>query len=291
MKLLDDAVDAILITENSKRKYLSLAHNVNTTYRAILPDPTASAFAPIRTLFSVIAEKIRSLTPEVDVSGVMEAVEELLDRSIATEGYVIETAEPPVVDLSKIDFEALKARFEKSHKRIEAEKLKGAIGIQLTRMIRLNRSRLDYLEKFQQMIEEYNAGSLNVETFFAKLVAFAEELTQEEKRGIAERLSEEELAVFDLLTRPEMRLTKVEERQVKQVAEDLLNTLKREKLVLDWRKRQQSRAAVRLCIQEILDQLPAAYTRDLYGQKCELVYQHVYDSYFGEGASVYAAAS
>ncbi len=40
---------------------------------------------------------------------------------------------------------------------------------------------------------------------------------------------------------------------------DLLETLKNEKLVLDWRKRQQSRAVVRLSIEEILDRLPLNY--------------------------------
>ena len=43
--------------------------------------------------------------------------------------------------------------------------------------------------------------------------------------GIAEKLSEEELAVFDLLTKPEISLTKKEQNQVKKVARELLETL------------------------------------------------------------------
>jgi len=70
----------------------------------------------------------------------------------------------------------------------------------------------------------------------------------------------------------------------------LLDTLKAERLVLDWRKRQQSRAAVRLAIEEALDQLPDRYTKDLYDQKCEAVYQHIYDSYYGIGRSVYTVS-
>jgi type I restriction enzyme R subunit len=294
VKLLDDAVEAILVNDESKRKYLSLAGNVANLFKAILPDPAANEFGQMQTLFGVIAEKIRSLTPEPDISEVMEAVEDLLDESIAPKGYVIQR-EPPgaygtdhLLDLSKIDVEALKARFEDSHKRIEAEKLRGATHSKLRKLVRLNKSRMDYLEKFQRMIEEYNAGSLNVELFFARLLAFAQELNEEERRGIAEQLTEEELAIFDLLTKPEMRLSKKEEQEVKKVAQELLETLKREKLVLDWRKRQQSRAAVRLTIEEVLDQLPTIYSPELYRQKCDAVYQHVYDSYFGLGRSVYA---
>jgi len=144
------------------------------------------------------------------------------------------------------------------------------------------------LERFQQMIDEYNAGSMNVDEFFRQLTEFAKELNQEEKRSVAERLSEEELAVLDLLTKPDMELTKKDRKQVKEVARELLETLKKEKLVLDWRKRQQSRAAVMLSIEYTLDGLPPNYSQDTYREKCDLVYQHIFDSYYGEGRSVYA---
>ena len=154
-------------------------------------------------------------------------------------------------------------------------------------MVTLNRSRIDFVDKLQRLIDEYNSGSMNVELFFDKLVELARELSDEEKRHIAEQLTEEALAVFDLLTKPDPTLSTKEEQEVKKVARDLLETLKREKLVLDWRKRQQSRAAVRVCIEETLDHLPTIYTPELYGRKCNLVYQHVFDSYFGEGRSIY----
>lgn len=159
----------------------------------------------------------------------------------------------------------------------------------LTQMVRLNRTRLDYLEKFQQMIDEYNAGSVNIEEQFNRLVEFARTLTREEQRTISEELTEEELALFDLLTKPDLALSEKDQKQVKKVASELLQTLKTEKLVLDWRKRQQARAAVRLCIEEQLDQLPEAFSTELYQQKCEQAYQHVYESYFGGGSSIYAA--
>jgi len=291
VKLLDDAVDSIIINDDSKRRYLILASNVSRLYRAILPDPSANEFVGICVLLGVIAEKIRSLAPPADISEIMGQVEKLLDDSIATEGYRIPTVSDVtdhLVDLSKINFEKLRLQFAKAHKRTEIEKLRTQISRKLTVMIRQNQSRIDYLEKFQKMIEEYNAGSVNLEEFFVQLIAFAQSLNEEEKRGISKNLSEEELALFDLLTKPEPKLKKSEEVQVKKVAKSLLETLKREKLVLDWRKRQQTRQAVRVCIEEILDHLPPLYTPALYQTKCQLAYQHVYDSYFGEGKSIYA---
>jgi type I restriction enzyme R subunit len=141
------------------------------------------------------------------------------------------------------------------------------------------------------MIEEYNSGAANLETMFARLTAFTKRLSEEEKRGIAEQLTEEELVIFDLLTKPEMELTKAEEREVKKVAKELLATLKREKLVLDWKKAQAKRAAVRITVETVLDQLPRTYTPEIYEKKCDVVYQHVFDSYTGQGGSLYSNKS
>jgi type I restriction enzyme, R subunit len=160
----------------------------------------------------------------------------------------------------------------------------------VTAMVRLNRFRMNYLDRFQRMIDEYNAGSVNVEDFFRRLMAFAQELNGEEKRAISEQLSEEELALFDLLTQPEPELADKEKSQVKKTARELLNKLKGEKLVLDWRKRQESRAQVRVTIEEVLDRgLPEVYTRELFARKTEAVFHHIYESYFGAGRGIYAA--
>jgi len=290
IKLMDDAIEAILINEESKQNYLSLTGMVDRLYRAILPDLLANEFGPIRALFVRLAENIQSLVPEVDISEIMGDIEGILDESIKAKVYAIQAPGDyyNVVDLSKIDLDALKKRFETGRKRIEIERLKEAIGKKLRKMVLLNKIRIDYMEKFQKMIDEYNAGSMNIEVFFEQLLKFARGLDEEEKRGITEGLTEEELAVFDLLIRPDPGLTEKEKKQVKQVAQQLLEALKKEKFVLDWRKRQQSRADVLVTIKDMLERgLPKRYSSSLYEQKCDQVYRHVYDSYFGEGQSIY----
>jgi type I restriction enzyme R subunit len=306
IKLVGDAVEAIIVNDSTKQRYLALATQVDRLFRAMLPDPAADTFGPARSAITVIAERIRSLAPQADISPVADQVADLLDSAIVTGQYVIPTPLPQaigeeradydydtghLVDLSRIDFEALRQQFASGRKRTEAEKLTGAIKRKLTTMVQLNRTRMNYLETFQQMIENYNAGASNVDAFFTQLLSFARALTAEEQRTIAENLAEEELALFDLLTRPELTLSQAEQAQVKQIARDLLATLKQEKLVLDWRKKQQAKAAVRLAIEETLDQLPESYTTELYAQKCEAVYQHIYDAYAGAGQSIYTRAA
>lgn len=80
-----------------------------------------------------------------------------------------------------------------------------------------------------------------------------------------------------------------EEERVKKVAQQLLETLKREKLVLDWKKKQQTRADVKITIQDLLySDLPEHYSKEECDRKSERVYMHVYDSYVDEKQSVYA---
>ena len=291
VKLLDDAVEAILLSEATKRKFLSMAALISRLFKAILPDPQAGAFIQRHALFAVIAEKIRSLEPEPDISEVMGQMEDLLDRSIAAEAYVIAEQGPKWqrrVDLTKIDFDALRRHFQTAHQRTEFEKLKNLVEQNLHRLVSLNRTRLDFMDRFQKLIEAYNSGAHNTELIFDELVDFARKLNEEDRRHMAEELSEEELTILDLLTKPAPDLTESERKQVKAVALQLLEKLKGEILALDWRKRQQARAMVRLTIEETLDMLPNAYGKDLYERKCEVVYQHVYDSYYGGNQGVYA---
>ena len=284
------AMDAILENDETKRNYLQHATNVTKLYKAILPDPDANAFIRICQLINVIAQKIKNLTPSADISGVVTGVEDLLDLSIAPEGYLIppDSYDSEPIDLSQIDFEQLREQFNTEHKRVEAERLRGAINGKLAAMIRLNRSRMDYQQKFEQMIAEYNAGTIGVDDFFEGLFSFAGELHQEDQRADAEEFSEDELAVFDILTQREPHLTASQRDEVKDAVRKLLETLKQEKLVLDWRKRTQSKAEVRSAIDIVLDEgLPECYTEALFNQKSGAVYQHIYDSYYGEGKSIY----
>lgn len=291
MQLLDDAVEIILGDDNAKRHYISLSGDVNRLFKAILPDQRANEFIPKRSAIREIERRIKSKSEPVDISDFMEDVETLLDRSIATEGYLIddENSDDRILDLSKVDFDELSARFSKENrKNTEVEKLRAAIDRVLTQMVVVNRTRLDFREKFEELIAEYNSGSKNVSQLFDELVAFSRDLNEEEQRHIREGVTEEELVIFDILTRPDMNLTESEVESVRKVAREMLNTLKAEKLVLDWKKRQNTRADVFVTIEKALDAgLPPTFNKDVYETKCQSVFDHVYENYHGDGHSAY----
>jgi type I restriction enzyme R subunit len=218
----------------------------------------------------------------------MGDISKLLDTSIT--GVAMPAKPAAVMDLSKIDFETLRKRFKESkRKNTDLEVLKAAIRAQLEKLIRLNKTRTDFRAKFEELIESYNAGSLNIEDLFNQLVALSRSLGEEQQRHVREHMSEEELVVFDILTRPAPELSTEERAEVKKVAKQLLDRLKA-LLVLDWRKRQAARARVEDAIKDLLDTgLPRAYSTDLYKQKCSAVFEHFFENYPEMDANVYTA--
>jgi len=218
---------------------------------------------------------------------VMQQISTLLDASIT--GLKIREGGPPPVDLSRINFEALAKRFENStHKNSDLETLKAAIRAKLGVLVRLNRTRADFAEKFEALIESYNAGSRNIEQLFEELLALSRNLDNEQERHVREHMTEEELVIFDILTRPAPELSAEERDEVKKVARALLVRLK-ELLVLNWRQKAAARAALTLAIEDALDSgLPAPYSAELYRKKCSAVFEHVYESYPERNVGVYS---
>ncbi|GAO34958.1 type I deoxyribonuclease HsdR [Sulfuricella sp. T08] len=286
------AADRLMAPEAVKRDFLALETLVSSLYRAVKPDPAAIEFSQRCGCLAAIATCIRTVTEPPDISHIMQGIQDLLDESIAAEPFKIRqtTQDYGQIDLSKINFEALRKRFEdKKPSNTDVERLKAAVRAQLERMVRLNPTRADYLEKFQALIESYNSGSRNIDEIFKELLALSTVLTEEQTRHVRENLSEEELTILDILTRPAPELSTEEREEVKKVAHHLLEKL-RKLLVLGWRQKISTRARVKIEIENALDEgLPRAYSKEIYEAKCAAVFEHVYQSYQGEGQSVYAS--
>ncbi len=287
-----EAVECMISPDPLRKDFLAQESWVRTLLQAVKPDPSVLEFASRVACLTTIAEIIRERTGDgpADISAVMTDLNKILDTSVAADGFHIPQGKAGhgVIDLTKIDFEALAKRFGKSRtKNIDLEQLKAAIRAQLDRLVRLNRTRADYLTKFEELIESYNAGSRNIDELFKELLALSRSLNDEQERHVRERLSEEELVVFDILTRPAPDLAPEERAEVKKIARELLGKLK-QLLVLNWRQKATARSQVKLAIEDLLDHgLPRSYTPDLYKKKCSAVFEHFYESYGDRGASLY----
>jgi type I restriction enzyme R subunit len=211
----------------------------------------------------------------------MAKVDDLLDRSIIGYELPVTENEDNLYDLSQIDFDTLKKKFESSKKkRTHVEGFKNSISAKIDHMIQVNNARLEYKEKLTQLITEYNDGAKTVEEVFKRLMELAQQLKEEEKRYIREELdNEKQLAMFDLLTKPEPDLSDKEKKNVKAVSRILYDKLVEGILTLDWRKKQEKKAEVQVAIKTILnDGLPEVYDKRIFDDKRSAIYDYVYDS-------------
>jgi type I restriction enzyme, R subunit len=185
-----------------------------------------------------------------------------------------------------MDFDRLRKEFEQSKsKRTTVQSLKQAIETRLRRMMERNPLRTDLQLHYEHIVAEYNREKdrVTIEQTFEALFRFERGLGEEERRAVREGLDEEALAVFDLLRKPE--LTAKEIKRIKQVAVELLQTLKGKISEIDhWRGRETTRDAVMVEIHNFLYSDATGLSEVLYTEedvqaKTDEVFHHIYRVY------------
>lgn len=289
--LIAKAVEVLVAPDDRRREFVQLAGAVTKTYKALLPDERAAPYLKSVAVFHMLADAVKAKLGPVDISAIQAKITELLDEKL--EGVAILT---PIVegagaegrvDLSDIDFDKLAKLFESSPK-VASERVREDAENKVKKMAEANPTRVDLVGKLEKLVAEYNAGSIDAEKFFEALKEFVAGLSEEEERASREGLTEEELAIFDLLTTPEPKLTKAEDMEVKRVARALLAKLHELVDGLDWLRSQETRGAVWSEIRQRLNELPQdPYPDVLWNAKVSQVWDFVTRRYAGEGARIH----
>ena len=125
-------------------------------------------------------------------------------------------------------------------------------------MLASNPLRMDYQQKYEEIVADYNREKdrVTIEETFRRLIELVDELDAEQKRAVEEGLSEDELALFDLLKKD--NLGKAERERVKQSSRDLLAAIKARLAELDrfWEKEQTKAEMQVFILDEIFSSLP-----------------------------------
>jgi type I restriction enzyme R subunit len=284
--LIAKSVEALVAPDERRREFGHLAGAMTKAYKALLPDERAAPYLKAVAVFHMLADAVRAKLGPTDISAIQAKIAELLDEKL--EGVAILT---PIVegvgakgrvDLSGIDFDKLSQLFETSPK-VAAERVREEAEGKARKMAEANPTRVDLVEKLEKLVIEYNAGSIDAEKFFKALKDFVADLSEEEQRAAREELTEEELAIFDLLTTPEPELTGAEEKEVKRVARSLLARLHELMDGVDWLRGQETRGAVWSEIRLRLNELPQApYPDALWNAKVSRVWEFMTRRYGGE---------
>lgn len=288
--LIARAVEGLVAPDERRRAFGQLAGTVTKAYKALLPDERAAPYLKPVAVFHMLADAVKAKLGPADISAVQARIAELLDDKLGGVAILTPIVEGAGaegrVDLSDIDFGKLAKLFEKNPK-VAAERLREGAKEKAQKMAEANPIRVDLVEKLEKLVAEYNTGSIDAEKFFEALKNFVAALDDEEQRAAREGLNEEELAIFDLLTTPEPKLSHTQEVEVKQVARELLAKLRKLVGTIDWVRGQETRGAVFSEIQVRLNELPEEpYPKALWDAKVEQVWGFVLQRYAVGGAQI-----
>lgn len=284
--------DTLLSKDEWRQSFNVYENTITALYEGCKPEILGNAIVRKVALFQYLRGVIDSVIQQQDIDTATRRINELLDESLIVDDEKFirvkeEKAEWKITqkgkvwDLSKIDFEKLKQDFKQAqYKNIEIADLRTFLEKKLQDMLNQNRTRRDFAERLQEIIDNYNAGSCTTDESFAQLLEEMEALKEEESRHIRKGLTEDELEIYDLLCKDDM--TQAEEKKVRMAAKALLKRLTEEKpkvLVQDWYKDSQTRLAVRDEVGAVLDEhLPEeSYDKNLFILKRDTIFELTLD--------------
>ena len=285
------AIDCVCLNETTRTKFEILARDVFRKYHALYPEVQVKPFVRDFNAIEAIYQQLNQQTKSADVISIIMELQQIVNESIFVDTDAANEPEGVYVDLSKLDFDKLKAAFSKTQKKnTVVYDLQRAVDLKLEQMLKENPLRLEFYERYQEIIKEYNQGKSLEDTVkaFGDLSIFIQDLNIEDARAFRENLNEESLAIFDLL-RNGKELSVKELKEVKKVSVDLITKLKLEKLKIErWRESRQLTAQVKTIIFDTLQWLPQdSYTDEEVGEKTINIFQHVYSNYPGGINNVY----
>jgi len=279
--LLADAVDAVYTSDEAKRRYEILARVVFGRFKALLVEPSALVYAERHDNLEAIYKKLSERRDTADVSELLKVLHRIVNQAIAAQGAGGDQASGLTVDLSLINMEKLRDEFAKKVKRKATviEDIRQIVEEKLAQMLAANPLRMNYEKKYQEIIAAYNQDKdrATVEDTFAKLMDLANDLDAEQRRAVEEGLSEDQLALFDLVQRAD--LTKADRERIKEASRELLAGVLAVIAPLDrWTEKEQTQAEVETYILDhVYQTLPEPpYTPDDKAQVAQLVYRHIW---------------
>lgn len=281
------AVNAVYTDDESKRRYEILCRVVFARFKVLLVEPSALAYAERHDNLEAIYKKLSERRDTADVSALLQLLHRIVNQAIATQASGADQAQGLTVDLSQINMERLRDEFGKKvrNKATVIADIRQIVEDKLAQMLALNPLRMNYEKKYQEIIAAYNQDKdrATVEDTFARLLDVVNGLDAEQRRSVEEGLSEQQLALFDLLQRAD--LSKADRERIKQASRELLAGVLGVIAPLDrWTEKEQTQAEVQTYILDrIYQELPEPpYTAEDKQQAAELVYRHIWQQSVSE---------
>ncbi len=286
MKLsyLQEAANAVCGTIEDKKTFTTYASELNRLMKYIdRDDITGHTRREYEALAAIYAE-LQKKRKHVNTTDLMVQINTIINSYVEIQHTpTMIREEPRRFDISAIDFDLLRREFAKVKKKnLVLMDLEELIRKKLDKMLFANPERINYYERYQQIIDDYNSEQdrATIEKTFMDLMDLANSMNQEEQRYVREGFaSDEELSLYDMLFRED--LSKNDIKKLKEVAATLLQKIKAKISELDhWTDKQETKAAVDNLIRDTLwAQLPECYDEVSISVYRQQIYEYVYTRY------------
>ncbi len=283
LELIQDAVNVLCETLEIKKTYQTyaseLARLVKYVDRNDIDDSTRAAKDAIIAIYDALQKKRK----HADNTDLMVEINGIVNEYVVMDAKQQYGTIGKKFDISSINFSLLAKEFASNkRKNIILRDLKEMVEAKLESMLKANPKRIDYLQKYQKIIEAYNKDKdkASIEKTFMELMELVKNMDNEQQRYVREGFSsDEELSVYDLLF--EENLSKNDIKEIKKVAVDLLAKVKAKIAELDhWTDKEETKAVVGNTIRNVLwMELPEVYTDENISTYSNKVFNYVYSRY------------
>jgi len=290
IKYIQEGYNAICNTDDSKAKFGVLSRELFKKYKALMPDQSIYKFQAKRDAINALYTMINAKIEEADITHIVKQVQDVVNKSIETLNLELEKIEGygQKIDISSLDFKKIEDEFlkVKENQNVAVQSLKDKVSKKLNRLLDQNPLRIDFYERYQEIIDDYNQGKeyRAIKEIFDELVVLLGDLSEESTRAQREDLAEDELTVFDMLAR-DKKISDKEKAEVKVAARELLERLKNKEFKVDhWTEKIQTASAVRKVIEDYLfKNLPSpSYDNDI-SSKADILFNDFKERYADYG--------
>ena len=282
--LLKEAANAMCATAEIRKTYCTFATTLLTLWKYLDREDITTEMKRHKDAIEAIYKELQKKRKHADITDLSVAINDIVNGHLQIDADMV--AEPDAnrrFDISGIDFDLLRREFAKSkEKNLILKDIQELLQERIAQMLAQNPSRINFYEKYQEIIREYNQeqNRVNIEQTFDDLMQLSTKLTEEEKRYVREGFeNDEQLSMYDLLMKDD--LSKEDIRKLKKVAVDLLTKIKGLLETMDHPfDKRETKATIIIAIRDILwRELPESYSDESINYYKDTVYNYVYQRY------------
>ena len=286
LEYLLEAANAMCETAEIRKTFCTYATTLLKLWKYLDREDITQEMKQQKDALEAIYKELQKKRQHADITDLSVAINEIVnDHLDIVPTTVSETGPSRKFDISGINFDLLRREFARSkEKNLVMKDIQELIKERIAQMLAQNPSRINFYERYQEIINEYNQeqNRVNIEKTFEELMKLSNELTEEEKRYVREGFENDEyLSVYDILMKDD--LSKEDIKKIKKVAVELLDKIKDELRRMDHPfEKKHTQSIIINTIRDVLWlELPESYSEESITHYRDAIYNYVSLQYGG----------